>query len=58
MSTRPIPHKQPDLTFRGLDRCDGCGVALAPAEQLWGLCEGCLSGDTKEPTREGDRHEP
>ena len=56
---RATPPERPDLIFRGLDRCDGCGVALAPAEQLWGLCEGCLSGDAKATTRERvGPHEP
>ena len=53
MNTRSTPPKQPDLIFRGLDRCDQCGESLEAKEQLWGLCPRCLSGDSEEPTREG-----
>ena len=38
-----------DLTFRGLDRCDGCGVELAPADQLAGLCAACERALAKAP---------
>ncbi len=31
------------LTYRGLDRCDGCGTSLAPREALAGLCGRCLT---------------
>ena len=52
MSTRATPLERPDLTFRGLDRCDQCGEPLEPKEQLWGLCERSLSGDAREPNRD------
>ncbi len=53
MNTRATPPERPDLVFRGMSLCDGCGVPLAPDEQLWGLCPRCLSGDSKEPSRDG-----
>jgi predicted RNA-binding Zn-ribbon protein involved in translation (DUF1610 family) len=33
---------EPDLTFRGLDLCDGCGTRLEPREQLAGFCPQCV----------------
>jgi len=53
MRTRATPPERPDLTFRGLDRCDQCGEPLEPKEQLWGICEHCLSGDSEKPIRDG-----
>jgi len=29
------------LHFEALDRCDGCGTRLEPADQLAGLCSRC-----------------
>lgn len=38
-----------DLTFQGLDRCDGCGTLLEPADQLAGLCAACERALPKAP---------
>ena len=32
---------KPELTYRGLDFCDGCGAALVPVDRLSGLCPKC-----------------
>jgi len=32
---------EPELVYRGLDRCDLCGARLTPSEQLAGLCHAC-----------------
>jgi predicted amidophosphoribosyltransferase len=42
-STRPVTGPDVlDLTFRGLDLCDGCGSRLELDDRLWGLCPACL----------------
>ncbi len=41
-SRKPVPPPDmPDLTYRGLDWCDGCGGLLQPGEWLSGLCAAC-----------------
>lgn len=30
-----------ELTFRGLEWCDGCGARLAPGDRLAGICPAC-----------------
>ncbi len=30
-----------ELAYRGLEKCDGCGVVIPKARQLAGLCESC-----------------
>ncbi len=37
------PPPEAPLTFRGMDRCDGCGAPLAPGYRLAGMCEACLA---------------
>jgi predicted amidophosphoribosyltransferase len=48
-----------DLTFRGLDRCDGCGILLEPTDQLAGLCAQCkrtlLKASKSRPSRRNKR---
>jgi hypothetical protein len=49
-STRPVTGPDVlDLTFRGLDLCDGCGARLEPGDRLSGLCPACLGAITKVP---------
>jgi predicted amidophosphoribosyltransferase len=43
---------EPELTYRGLDYCDGCGAPLAPRERLSGLCRAC-----SKPTKRLEPHE-
>jgi hypothetical protein len=51
-STRPVTGPDVlDLTFRGLDLCDGCGSRLELDDRLWGLCPACLGAITKVPPR-------
>ncbi len=40
---------EPELTYQGLDRCDGCGAALVPEDRLSGLCPTCQP--RRKPTR-------
>jgi CRISPR/Cas system-associated protein Cas10 (large subunit of type III CRISPR-Cas system) len=42
------PPETPLPVYRGLDRCDLCGEALAPRERLGGLCPVCR--DASSPT--------
>jgi hypothetical protein len=45
--------ESPEPVYRGLDRCDVCGAALAPRERLAGLCVTCR--DAYTPTSEPHR---
>ncbi len=42
------PPDAPDLTYRGLDWCDGCGAELAPEDRLSGLCVACELARSQE----------
>jgi hypothetical protein len=50
--------ESPVPVYRGLDRCDLCGGALAPGEQLAGICAACRRPDPrrKSPTSTGRKH--
>lgn len=39
----------PELTFRGLDTCDGSGGPLTKKERLAGLCPKCQTPASKKP---------
>jgi NMD protein affecting ribosome stability and mRNA decay len=39
---------EPDLTYRGLNFCDGCGTPLEPDKRLSGLCPRCQP--SRKPT--------
>lgn len=51
-----------DLTFRGLEWCDGCGNRLVSGDRLCGLCPDCQEPKAKgrtprqkpRPVREGE----
>ena len=46
--------ESPVLVYRGLDRCDLYGAALAPGEQLAGICAACRWPDPRR-RRSGTR---
>ena len=54
-------HTEPKLVYRGLDRCDLYGAALAPGEQLAGICAVCRWPDPRRRrsgTRKATRSKP
>ncbi len=50
MTAKPVPTvKAADLTFKGLDLCDGCGTRLDPGDRLAGLCMVCADPKVERP---------
>ena len=50
-----VKSEAPPLTYRGLNLCDGCGIELAPGEQIAGLCPGCTQRHFPKKSRRSSK---